>query len=513
MSNYRPEDDAQLIEDLSVFVNDPLGFTMYTYPWMEPEGPLAGIKGPRGWQREVLEDIGQHTKQQEFALANDLDLEVYKEATASGRGIGKSALFAIISNWQTSCHIGSSVVVTANTEAQLRDKTFPEFSRWYTMAINAHWWKVDGLKVSPYPWMADLVQRELKIGTGDWGVFGTPWSAENPDAYAGKHNSYGLSVFFDEASGIPPNIWNVTDGFFTEKTAYRQFMAMSQGRRNSGAFYDRFHKAEYAPFWRTRQIDARTVEGSDQSVYNQLIATHGEDSDVVRIEVLGLFPEASENQFITNSAVTEAQQRPLPPHKDWGEPLHMGVDPAPRGRTVIRFRRGRDARSIPPVVMQGADNVAIATKVDELAKLYKVDAIAIDAGLGTGVIDILKGWHVKVHEVWFGTVPRLSEEWATLGTELWAEIRDWLPGACIDDSVTLKRDLTARKWQWFGREESKKILQSKKDMKKQDGTPSPDDADALAVTFYPRTPRLDAKRYRGGGARIADGVDSEHFGM
>lgn len=519
MSKWRPEDDEQLVEDLAGFANDPLGFAMYAYPWLEEGTPLEHVPGPRGWQAEVLQDIGHHTANQEFCLANDLDLAVYREATASGRGIGKSALFGIISNWQTSCHIGSSVVVTANTEMQLRSKTFPEFARWYTMAINSHWWQVDGLKVHPQDWIAALVAESLKVGTDEWGVFGTPWSAENPDAYAGKHNSYGLSVFFDEASGIPAKIWDVTEGFFTEKTAYRQWIAFSQGRRNSGAFYDRFHKAEYRQFWKTRQIDARTVEGSDQSVFNQMVAVHGEDSDVVRVEVRGLFPEASEMQFISHSLVRDAQVRPLPPGVDFAEPLIMGVDPAPRGRTCIRFRRGRNARTVPPVILNGADNVQIVNKIIQLCKLEGVDAIAVDAGLGTGVIDILKSHRWPVHEVWFGAKPRQSREWATLGTELWAEVRDWLPGGMIDDSPRLMSDLTSRHWKWFGREEAQKILESKKDMAKE-GIPSPDDADALCLTFYPRMPRKDAKlqRHRDtsmfqSSTPIAQGVDENPFGL
>lgn len=511
---HSAKQEMELAEELLSFANDPLGFVMFAYPWGEEGTPLARVKEPRAWQIETLEALGDHTKEQEVALELGLPLDVFQEADASGRGIGKSALFGMTSNWQISSHIGASVVVTANTEGQLRSKTFPEFNVWYTMAINKHWWNLETMKIAPQAWLKALVEDQLRVGTGYWGVFGAPWSEENPDAFAGVHNSYGLSVFYDEASGIPPAIWDVTEGFFTEQTAYRQWIAFSQGRRNDGRFYDIHHKDSYKKYWRAKRIDARTVEGADQSMYERLIDIHGLHSDVVRVEVLGEFPESSEDQFISVSSVLAAQQRHLPSGVDWTENLYMGVDPAPRGRTAIRFRAGRDGRTIPPVILQGFDNVQIAHKVMELAVKFGVDAIAIDQGLGTGVIDYLKHKHfhrkVPVYAVNFGSSKTQSSEWATVGTELWASVRDWLDTeGCIDQSEELKRDLITRLWKWFGREDNAKILESKKDLAKR-GIPSPDDADALALTFRPKLPPKDVRFQRDSGAgrsTLAAGLD------
>lgn len=487
---------------------------MYAYPWGEKGTPLENFKGPRAWQREVLQEIKLHTQEQAFAIDNGLPLSVFREAVASGRGIGKSALFAMLAHWQHSTHLGAGTLFTANTEGQLRSRTFPEIGRWIGMSINSHWYEIDSLKIYPKVWLADIVQEQLKINTLYWVIQGANWSEENPDAFAGMHNSYGLSVFYDEASGIPEPIWNVTSGFFTEINPFRYHIAFSNPRRNSGAFYNRFHKAELASSWKTRQIDARTVEDTDQSIYQQIIDEHGEFSDTARVEVYGQFPEAGDDQFITNSAVRGAQQREVVAFDD-GEPLIMGVDPAPRGRTVIRFRQGRDARSIPPTVLNGADNIAIANKITELVNKYNPDGIAIDAGNGTGVIDFLRRQRVKVFEVWFGSAAENSAgEFATMGSELWGKLRDWLPGGCIDDSVTLFRDLTARTWKYFGREDGKKILESKKNMAK-DGIPSPDDGDALALTFYPKLPRRDRKAFRHGGpgaVQVARDMDYSIFG-
>lgn len=511
---YRVEDELALATDLLAYANDPVGFVRYNYPWGVRGSPLENIHGPRGWQLEVLQEIGLHTKRQEQCVALDLPTEVYKKAVASGRGIGKSALFGWISHWQVSTHIGSGVLVTANTEGQLRTKTFPEFGRWVNMSMNGHWWQVDSLKISPQEWMANLVRDQLKIDPLYWVVQGATWSEENPDAFAGMHNSFGLTVLYDEASGIPQTIYKVTEGFFTEQTAYRQWVIFSNPRRNAGPFYERFHNEKLIKAWRPLQIDARTVEGTDKSVYESILDEYGPDSDTARVEVYGQFPEAGDNQLIANSVVRTAQSRELPPAVDDGEPLVMGVDPAPRGRTVIRFRQGRDGRSIKPTVLTGADNIAIANKIVELANKYQPDGIVVDGGNGTGVIDYLKRLGVKVFEVWFGTSAENSAgEWATRGAELWGAMRDWLLTGYIDNSPALFRDLTVRTWKYYGREDGKKILETKKNMAA-DGIPSPDDGDALALTFAVRLPRRDARfrRGRGSGPQMAADVDYNLLG-
>jgi hypothetical protein len=79
------------------------------------------------------------------------------------------------------------------------------------------------------------------------------------------------------------------------------------------------------------------------------VKDHGEDSDFIRIRVRGVFPRTGSLQFIDGQRVDEAVARPLV--EDPTAPLIMGVDIARQGedQTVIRFRRGLDARSIPAV--------------------------------------------------------------------------------------------------------------------------------------------------------------------
>ena len=70
----------------------------------------------------------------------------------------------------------------------------------------------------------------------------------------------------------------------------------------------------------------------------------------------------------------------------------MGVDIARQGedQTVIRFRRGLDARSIPAVKFRIPDLMQVASRVMEPVNSHNPDAVFVDGtGIGWGVVDRL----------------------------------------------------------------------------------------------------------------------------
>lgn len=489
--------DPQIADDLAQFV-------LFAFPWGQSNTPLANHKGPRAWQRDYLNEVTDHLKAQKQKMDMGLDPAMWRKATASGRGIGKSALVSWLTLWMMTTRIGSTTIITANTEPQLKSRTFAEIKKWATLLINAHWFETTVLSIVPAPWFKESVERDLKIATGYYYAQGQLWSEENPDAFAGVHNPLGVRVIMDEGSGIPNKIFDVTEGFFTEPELNRFWDVFSNPRNNSGAFYNAFH--QFQKFWRTRQIDSRTVEGTDKALFDRMIEQYGVDSDTVRVEVLGQFPKAGAKQFISNDAAHGAQTREL--FTDDGAPLIMGVDPARFGddEFVVRFRKGRDARSIPPVKWKGLDTVQAADKVASLIDKFDPDGICIDSGAGGGIIDILKHRKYRVHEVHFGGKAE-DRQWANKATEMYAEIRDWLPGGCIDNCPLLFGDLTARDYDYFGKGKDQQILEPKEIFKGKMGR-SPGDGDALALTFAKKFARRDARAGRHSSrGRVAAGLD------
>jgi hypothetical protein len=391
-----------------------------------------------------------------------------------------------------STRIGSTTIVSANSEAQLRSVTWAEITKWLAMAINSHWFEIAATRIMPAKWITELVERDLKKGTRYWAVEGRLWSEENPDAYAGVHNWDGVMLIFDEASGIPDSIWSVSDGFFTENTPHRFHIAFSNPRRNTGYFYEAFNSKR--AFWRTSNIDARDVEGTDKNLYQRILDEYGADSYQANVEVYGQFPSEGDDQFIPVNLIDDAMKRPR--QKDETAPIVIGVDPARFGSdaTVIAVRQGRDIIDIKR--LRGADTMEVVGHVIDAIEEYKPALTVIDeGGLGAGVVDRLKEQRYKIRGVNFGSKAKNQIMWGNKRAEMWGAMRDWLKTGSVPADRFLKSDLIGPKT----KPDSKGtlFLESKKDMRSR-GLASPDAADAIAVTFaFPvasREGRVDKKR-------------------
>jgi hypothetical protein len=473
---YSAQDEQLLMSRLwsSKIKDDPEAFVLFAFPWGQPNTPLANFTGPRLWQRQVLRDIGEHIR----ANRGQPTMDTLRKAVASGRGIGKSALVSWLILWMLTTRIGASVVVSANSEAQLRSVTWGELTKWSIMIVNAHWWEISATKIVPAKWLTDIVEVDLKKGTRYWAAEGKLWSEENPDSYAGVHNHDGMMLIFDEASGIPDAIWSVGAGFFTENILDRYWFAFSNPRRNTGYFFECFNAKR--DFWKTRQVDARTVEGTDKQVYEQIIAEYGEDSSQAKVEVYGQFPATGDDQFISSQLVDDAFVRP--PYKDETAPIVIGVDPARSGAdsTVIAVRQGRDIVAIKRY--KGDDTMTTVGHVIEAIGEYQPALVVIDeGGLGYGILDRLHEQRYKVVKgVNFGWKSKNPIMWGNKRAELWGAMKDWLKTASVRPDKQLKTDLISPR---IKPDSSGTIyLESKKEMKSR-GLASPDAADAIAVTF------------------------------
>lgn len=217
------------------------------------------------------------------------------------------------------------------------------------------------------------------------------------------------------------------------------------------------------------------------------------DEDRYRHIWEGDYEAESDMQFIGAGLVRAAMARE--PHAEMGDELVIGVDVARFGddRTVIWTRRGRDARTMPPIVMQGADTMTVAARVMAEIDLRRPDAVFVDeGGVGGGVIDRCRQMGYSVVGVNFGgKADRIIEgapKCANKRAEIWSSMRAWLQaGGSIPDDAKLEMDLTGPLYSFDVNNAIQ--LEKKADMKKR-GVPSPDMADALALTFaYAVVPR------------------------
>ena len=479
----------EIISDLAAFSRDPLGWVLWAFPWGEP-GELEGADGPDEWQIWAL-----------TAIRDGLltPFEAIRLAIASGHGIGKSTFVAWVILWALSTMEDARGVVTANTERQLATKTWPELAKWYRLFIARDLFKMEATSIFS-------VDPEHRL---TWRVDMIPWSEKNPAAFAGLHNKgKRIILVFDEASEIDDIIWETAEGALTDAETEIIWTVFGNPTRSVGRFRECFDGGKFSHRWRHRAIDSRTVKVANKRQLQEFVDDYGEDTDFVRVRVLGQFPKQGFAEFISAFAVSEARARE--PSAQVFDPLILGVDVARFGddASVIYARKGRDARTWPPIILRGLDTMQVASRAAEEYLRLRADAIFVDGGgVGGGVVDRLRQLRVPVHDINFGAKsdrPTSSVAYANKRAEMWGSLREWLATGSLPSEGQLAAELVGPTYGFNARNEI--LLERKEDMKKR-GLSSPDIADALALTFaYPVVPN----EWAGGNHNIPPRVQNEY---
>ena len=458
-----------IAEYIGSFSRDPLGFVRACFPW--GEGALANRRIEQ-WQIDLLTDIRDGLKTPD---------EVIRTAIASGHGVGKSCLGSWLILWAISTRENTRGVITANTDGQLKSKTMPELQKWYNRFIGKEL----------FVCTATAIFSAEKEYEKTWRIDAIPWSENNPEAFAGLHNQGSRILFiFDEASAIPPIIWEVAQGAMTDANTEKIWAVFGNPTRNTGRFFDCFHKER--KYWYTRQIDSRTVSFTDKEELNKEIVLNGLDSDVVKVRILGQFPSASELQFIPRYMVDMARGKHLQSQQYSFAPVIIGVDPAWTGGDEIAIvKRQGLACWILATYKKNDNDYELASRIATFEDEHKADAVFIDMGYGTGVYSAGKVMGRSWQLVNFGNKSP-DAGFYNLRAYGWGKMKQWLQeGGAIPDNQQLCDDLIAPETK--PRDDGKIQLESKDNMKKR-GLPSPNLADALAITFMRPVIKQDARQ-------------------
>lgn len=166
-------------------------------------------------------------------------------------------------------------------------------------------------------------------------------------------------------------------------------------------------------------------------------------------------------------------------------PYLVGVDPARFGddRTSIIRRQGRVAFNLES--HRNKDTMEVAGMCARILKAEPVTRMFIDVGgLGAGVVDRLRelGFGDRIEAVNFGESALEPDRYRNKRAECWDLCNQWLKETPCDipDLDTLHGDLMAPQYKFDSN--SRLQLESKEDIKKR-GLASPDEGDALTLTF------------------------------
>jgi len=306
------------------------------------------------------------------------------------------------------------------------------------------------------------------------------FGGDNPDAMRGVRLD---GIVIDEVAQIKPEVWqDIIQPALSDRLGWSLFIGTPSG---INLFSELYFRADSYEDWYSAKYTVYDTHSLDEAEVERLRRDMAETS--FAREYLCDFSAAGDDQLMSLSDVEAGATRTIPDRDIMYAPKILGVDPARFGddRSVIFMRQGLATHK--PIILRGIDNMALAQRVASEIMEHKPDAVFIDAGAGSGVIDRLRQLGHEVTEVAFAGKPT-DGRYLNKRAEIWCELRDWLTGGgCIPNDQGLKQDLASPTY--FYNSAGKIQLESKDEIKKR-GLPSPDIGDALALTFsFPVIPK------------------------
>jgi hypothetical protein len=476
--------DIELAKDMARFYADPLGFVMFCFDWQN--GDLEGWDGPDDWQREFLSRLGE-------AIRNRLPGEPIRFAVKTGRGPGKTAVEAWLILWLMSTRPHFAGFATANTGDQLDDKLWRELALWWGRAINKHW----------FQWTATRFYQVDHKTT--WGVDALKWSENNPDALGGLHNAgRGQAAIVDEGSGVPGTIYDVIDATMTDPDSFQ--LVFGNPMRKSGRFYELFTR--FAHRWLNMTVDCRRAKAPNQRKIQEDIEDWGLDSDHIRINVLGEFPEQDAQTLIPLPLIEAARERETQGCERY-RPI-WGVDVARFGddRTTRCIRRHRKVEKVD--AWRGLSTMQVAGRIkadwDECGLDDRPSHIVVDViGIGAGVVDRLMELELEdtvIVPLNVSESPAIKERFHKLRDEMYWKGREWFEARdCECHDVSVGAELADVLYSYTSAGKIK--VESKDDIKERLGR-SPDIGEAFLLSLMEDARLIDTvaqDRYRRARAR------------
>lgn len=439
-----PDQDNPFVAFIQRYHNAPVEFCINVLG-ITPDQP----------QRQLLEDIA----------AGERHLSV-----KSGHGTGKSASLAMATTWFACTRINFKVVMTAPTAPQLYDALWAE-TRMYFRRLPAVLRDLFEIKAE---------KIELKSAPEEGFISVRTSSKERPEALAGIHADNVLLIA-DEASAIPEEIFESAAGSMSGENACT--IMTGNPTRLSGLFYRSHHDLQAE--WKTATWSSEDSPRVSQQFIDSIRMTYGEESNQYRVRVLGEFPLTEDDVLIARPKVEAAMDRDIVADPDvsrvWGlDPARFGSD-----KTALVERQGSVVNWIEEKSNLDTMNVAgwVKYKYDNVPTGERPKMILVDViGLGAGVVDRLMELKLPVRGVNVAESALMFSDGYRLRDQLWLEVKKWLEIGMgkLPKSRGLVEEFVAPQYTFMSNGKLK--VESKEEMKRR-GVPSPNKADAIALTF------------------------------
>lgn len=422
----------------------------------------------------VVPDEWQHDALEAFPHSNRL-------AMKAAAGPGKTAVLSWI-GWNfllTRPH--SMIGCTSISGANLKAGLWTEFARWMDRS------KGGLLKVLFEQTKTEIFAKEAPM---TWRIEARTWAQDaNADqignALAGLHADH-IMWLLDETGEYPDAILPICEGIFNGEPKEAHIVQAGNPTSTQGPLYRACQIAR--SLWKVIEItadpdDPKRTPRVSVEIARQQIQQYGRDDPWVRTRILGLFPKSNINALIGPDEIRDAMARRYRPEDVGNSPLVFGVDVARYGddQSVIYPRKGIVAFN--PVRLRNVDSLQGAGRVSRMWEDHKSDAVFVDntGGFGSGWIDQLRQLGRSPIGVGFATKPHNVGRYANKRAEMYFDLIAWIKegGALPPDALPLVEELPAMTYTFH----KDTLILEPKDLIKVKIGHSPDDSDALALTF------------------------------
>lgn len=478
--NLSEADSKKLKADIERWRLDPVAFVIEVFgPGYESAHGAPLVLD--GWQKNFLQALVGPKR---------------RVAAKACKGPGKTAALAWAGWWFLTTRQHPKGAATSITGDNLDDGLWTELAMWQSyspllIALFEH--KSESIESRDHPKTWFLSKRTFRQDAD---------KTKQAETLAGLHAA-AIFLLLDEVGSYPDGVFGAADAIFNVEGVDGLIAAAGNATSIDGPLYKIC--TEDADKWHVEEItgdpeDPNRSSRLDMNEARAAIAKHGREDPVVMVNWLGKFPPRSGNRLLGPDDISLAERR-NPPARLWHQEAKVwGLDVAGEGLdpddAVLYPRQGPVAFTPRTWRNKKTDDLA-----DEVATLYQEAVrdeergkgqaplkIFVDrTGLGRGTYDRLRSLlgNDLIIGVDFGSRASDETQYDDKATEMYCLLSEWVRdcGALPSGRPNLRRDLTSRAINTVTTKgKTRRKIESKKLLKKR-GLPSPDEGDALALTF------------------------------
>ncbi len=453
-----------------------------THPVQFIESMVYGIKRPEfgGEYRtlspeEVLEDrFNCRLEWQSKEILNAIAQHDYV-SIHSGRGIGKTTSFAWATIWFLFTRENARVIVTGPKFDQLKITIWAEIQKWL---LRSYLWK-------ELKWTSERLYHVSSPGT--W--FGRIITAAEKENISGIHAEHVLWLI-DEASNVEDEmIENILGGM----TDLECKIAMAGNPTKITGIFNKSFTIDKKN-WHVLHYSSKDSARKNKIWYDRMLK-YPPESDMFRVNVLGLPPQGNPKAIITLTDVYAARDRDIIKPEPY---LEMGVDPAAEGNDLftIALRHGLklvEVRTFAKTKSPTEGEFLVLKMLREYRAKTKLKCkcrIKIDnGGYGASVRQLLalnEKDNIEVIPINFGRIKH--EEYVDNITKMWFELNQMIHEISLpSDDENLVEELCAREW---GPVDQSKVKAEPKAKFKERLGRSPDRSDVVVLCYTEGTKKV-----------------------